>query len=204
VSSNLATALVSSGATATVAIAGLIHASSISRQGLRAEDRRRLADKKAAAYEQAAEYLLYRKEQRRYRLNIDLLHEKTLDEMRELLSTYDQGRWFASNAQLVLYASEAVKDAVQAANRAHAEVMRRSVAWKRSTSDVRTIALEHGPQMIPPMLVDLDIAAREHTEEALAESGRLEDALIDALQNDLGGEPEPPWVSLMGGPDPGR
>jgi hypothetical protein len=98
-----------------------------------------------------------------------------------------------------------VKDAVDAAKKAHIELMRRNQAWKRRESEIRAIIKEQGPQAIPTGLVDLEIEAHKYTEDALAQSGVLEDALIDALREDLAPKPRSAcWISTFEPPDPER
>jgi hypothetical protein len=115
--------------------------------------------------------LLYRKERRWYHLNRDWVGEASQREIRKVLKGYDQTRWFESNAKLVLHASESVRDTVEAANKAHAEVMRRDREWKRRLEEIQKIAAEQGPNAIPTTLVDLEVAARKKTQAALEESG---------------------------------
>jgi hypothetical protein len=147
--------------------------------------------------------LLYRKERRWYHLNRDWVGEASQREIRKVLKGYDQTRWFESNAKLVLYASESVRDTVEAANKAHAEVMRRDREWKRRLEEIRTIAAEQGPNAIPTTLVDLEVAARKKTQAALEESGRIEDALIEALRQDVAPEsPSNSWAGTLGPADP--
>jgi hypothetical protein len=201
--SPLLTVLVSSGVTAAVAIAGFVHGSNLNRQNLRAQGQRQFADQREAAYEQAIAYLLYRKERRWYHLNRDWVGEASQREIRKVLKGYDQTRWFESNAKLVLYASESVRDTVEAANKAHAEVMRRDREWKRRLEEIQKIAAEQGPNAIPTTLVDLEVAARKKTQAALEESGRIEDALIEALRQDVAPEsPSNSWAGTLGPADP--
>jgi hypothetical protein len=201
--SALLTVLVSSGVTAAVAIAGFVHGSNLNRQNLRAQGQRQFADQREAAYEQAIAYLLYRKEKRWYHLNRDRVGEASQREIRKVLKGYDQTQWFESNAKLVLYASETVRDAVDDANKAHAEVMRCDREWKRCLGEIRKIADEQGQSAIPTTLVDLEAATRKETQTALEESGRLEDALVDALRKDIAPESPPDgWAGTLGAPDP--
>lgn len=78
-----------------MAIAGFWNASSLSKRRLDAEERRRFADRKAAAYQQATAFLLYRKTERSYQLNISWLDKKARRRAQKILARYDQRQWFA-------------------------------------------------------------------------------------------------------------
>jgi hypothetical protein len=189
VTSAVSSGLISSVPTALVAIAALWNASRMNRQGIEATRRRDQDSRQASAYEQAAEYLMYRQAERTYQLHSNMLDDATQEEFQQFLGTYDQGRWFAANGQLVLYASDEVRDAVDAANAADREVRLRNREWKRRERQAVAISEEKGPAAIPTGLVDHIAEARKRTFSALADSARLENALIDLLREDMAHKP---------------
>lgn len=177
------------GATAVlVAIAGFVHAGRISRENWQAELQRQRAARTEAAYQQAAAYLLYRREERLYYLNRELLDTKTRRYLRKLLATYDAS-WFEMNAQLVLFASDTVKDAGEEANGAHREVMRRARELKRHDDRIRAIVAEQGSQAIPTALVSRSVLAKDRLQEAVIKASDVDQALIDAMSAEMSAGP---------------
>lgn len=186
--------------TAAVAIAGFSHASSLSRRVQQAEEKRWKVDRKADAYERAVEYLLYRKQDRIAWLNKVQLGTASKKALRKAIAEFDQAGWIAMNARLMLYAADPVRDAVEAGNVAHNEVMRLGHEWNRWLDDIRKIIEADGPQAVPTGLVDVEIEAKERMMLALKAAFRAESALIEVLQSDMSG-PRPAaaaWPGICG------
>jgi hypothetical protein len=107
--------------------------------------------------------------------------------LRKAIAEFDQAGWIAMNARLMLYAADPVKDAVEAGNVAHNEVMRLGHEWNRWLDDIRKIIEAAGPQAIPAGLVDVEIEAKERMMLAPKAAFRAESALIEVLQSDMSG-----------------
>jgi hypothetical protein len=190
--------------TAAVAIAGFAHASSLSRRAQQAEEKRWKVDRKADAYERAVEYLLYRKQDRIAWLSKVQLGTASKKALRKAIAEFDQAGWIAMNARLMLYAADPVKDAVEAGNVAHNEVMRLGHEWNQWLDNIRKILEADGPQAIPTGLVDVEIETKERMMLALKAAFRAESALIEVLQSDMSG-PRPAaaaWPGICGPADP--
>jgi hypothetical protein len=186
--------------TAAVAIAGFSHASSLSRRVQQAEEKRWKVDRKADAYKRAVEYLLYRKQDRIAWLNKVQLGTASKKALRKAIAEFDQAGWIAMNARLMLYAADPVRDAVEAGNVAHNDVMRLGHEWNRWLDDIRKIIEADGPQAVPTGLVDVEIEAKERMMLALKAAFRAESALIEVLQSDMSG-PRPAaaaWPGICG------
>jgi hypothetical protein len=146
----------------------------------------RLWDKRAAAYEETIAGMLHRQMKRQDRvrlLHYGPDHEKALE---DFYASYDPLSWFVTQARLLAYASQEVKDAFDAAYKAEVEARTRYEEWKAKSE------YAEGPDVI---------AALKGAQSAIKDAGAKDDALLAAVRAELQSTPGKQLSRRPGSPD---
>jgi hypothetical protein len=147
----------------------------------------RLWEKRAAAYEETLEALLYRQQKRQNKLRMYRLDEDSEQKITDLFASYEPSGWFEAQARLVAYASDAVLDAYEVSQRADREVLARYQKYQFITEDnVRAAASGglgsvHDSQTVGNALKAINPALREAAD--------TDEALIKVIRDELRSRP---------------
>src|ERR1022692_3384391 len=116
--------------TVVVGVVGFRNTRRATQDSIQGERLLRYEERQADAYKQALVALQIRKDQRRADLLGDLADPESLKRFGEFIDSYDRSRWYEANAGLLIYATDKIRDAVDAANEAHRQVMAKNQIWK--------------------------------------------------------------------------
>jgi hypothetical protein len=148
----------------------------------------RLWDKRAAAYEETLTGLLHRQAKRRHDLRGYRWDEASEQQLKEFFDSYDPPPSFEVQGRMVAYASEAVLDAFENANRAHGEV-RTWCSHQEGLREQIRMAQESGrPQAAPDGETMID--ARKKLDSAVQDAEAKDVLLIKSIRDELRSKPE--------------
>jgi hypothetical protein len=134
----------------------------------------RVWDKRAAAYEETLAGMLYRQAKQQDRMRLLRYGPDYEKGLQDFYASYDPPSWFVTQARLLAYASQEVKDAFDAAFTAEVEVRTRYEEWKEKTEHAEGLAA---------------LSALESVKSAMEDASAKDDALVAAIRAGLHGKP---------------
>jgi len=155
----------------------------------------RLWEKRAAAYEEIIGVLTHRQMKRQHELRMYRLPDANEQQLKDFFDSYNPPRWFESQARLLAYASDDVRQAFEATRGADLEVRVGYDRWLMLTEQVQT-AMESGNFAAAPD-GSLVVQARKDVNPALEEAEARDEAVIKLIRDELHSRPQSAVTALM-------
>jgi hypothetical protein len=154
----------------------------------------RLWEKRAAAYEEIIGVLTHRQMKRQHELRMYRLTEEGEQQLKDFFDSFDPPGWFESQARLLAYASDGVREAFEATRRADLQASGLYQSYVMLAEDNRLAAASGDPGAATDG--ETMIKARTAVNPAVEEADAKAEVVIKLIRDELRSKPASTTTAL--------